>query len=161
MFDFNIDDSLVFFSHVRQRNDDAIQLVERQARKYGYDITDEYDEFNIDVYLLQDQPMSRHIALDWDNTFNVNKDFFLLLTLKLVQAGYEPCICSLRAPDRENMQEICGVLEEAKIAIYLTDGKPKREYLAGLDVEVNLWIDDFYPGICGDDCSLLLSNHIS
>ena len=119
-----------------------------------------YNEFIVDIYMLLDRPKSKYIAIDWDNTISADKDFFLKLIKKLQKAGYTPFVCTLRAPDKENIKEIKDVLEETNIAIYLTDGKPKRKYMKELGVKVHLWIDDFYPGICGEACKMLARNNI-
>jgi len=110
--------------------------------------------------MLIDKQKSNYIAIDWDNTISADQDFFIALIKKYKAAGYIPFVCTLRAPDRENIKEIRTVLEEANIAIYLTNGKPKRKYMKSLGIKVHLWIDDFYPGICGDSCKILARNNI-
>lgn len=109
---------------------------------------------------MLDHAKSRHIAIDWDNTISADQEFFKRLIQQFQTAGYSPFICTLRAPDRENLKEIIEVLEELTIPIYLTDGMPKRKFMKDLGVKVHLWIDDFYPGICGDSCKMLSRNNI-
>ncbi len=87
-----------------------------------YDIVHKYDEFLIDIYLLLDNKKSSEIAIDWDNTLSADKPFFKELILKLQSAGFKPCICTLRAPDKEEREEIYGFLEGTQIPIYFTDG---------------------------------------
>lgn len=130
-------------------------LVER-----GHEVVDFYDEFLIDVYSLLDKPQSKHIAIDWDNTINADQDFFKQLIKHFQAAGYLPFVCTLRAPDKENIAEISAILENANIPLFLTNGRPKREFMRKQGVDVHLWIDDFYPSICNDSCKLLLNNHI-
>ncbi len=126
-----------------------------------HELVEFYDEFLIDIYLMLDHRKSKHIAVDWDNTISADQEFFKCLIQQFQSAGYSPFICTLRAPDRENLREIIGVLEELTIPIYLTDGKPKRKFMKDLGVKVHLWIDDFYPGICGDSCKMLGRNNIT
>ena len=138
----------------------VVSFVEESIRERGHDLVGVYDEFLIDVYLMLDKVKSKHVAIDWDNTISADQAYFRRLILKLKQAGYSPFVCTLRAPDKENIKEIIEVLEEAEIPIYLTDGKPKRNYMKKLGIKVHLWIDDFYPAICGDSCRLLKRNNI-
>ncbi len=138
----------------------AVDIVIESIRERGHDLVEVYDEFLIDVYLMLDKSRSKHVAIDWDNTISADPDYFRQLILKLQKAGYSPFVCTLRAPDKDNITEMVAVLEEAEIPIYLTDGKPKRKYLKKLGLKVHLWIDDFYPAVCGDACRLLKRNNI-
>ena len=153
------DERLTFYYHGKQRTA-AYVICEEALRARGHSLVKQYDEFLIDVYLMLDKIKSRHIALDWDNTISADQDFFKQLIRQLQKAGYMPFVCSLRAPNEENMQEFCEILDEAMIPVYLTDGWPKRRYMKMLGVKVHLWIDDFYPAICGDACKLLERNKI-
>ncbi len=159
MITVDTDGKLTFFYHGKKKTR-AIDVVRDSLRTRGHDLVDYYDEFLIDVYMILDRARSKYIALDWDNTVSADQDFFRWLIRRFQQAGYSPFVCTLRAPDRENIREICGILEEAMIPIYLTDGKPKRKYMKKLGVKVHLWIDDFYPGVCGDSCKILARNMI-
>ncbi len=138
----------------------AVGIVEESIRERGHDLVEFYDEFLIDVYLMLDKVKSKYIAIDWDNTISADQDYFRRLIQEFQAAGYSPFVCTLRAPDRDNIKEIIEILDEAAIPIYLTDGKPKRKYMKKLGVKVHLWIDDFYPAICGDACRLLKRNNI-
>jgi hypothetical protein len=153
------DDQLTFF-YGGNPQVEVFQLIAKNLKKEEHPLVEFYNEFLIDIYMLLDRPKSKHIAIDWDNTISADKSFFLQLIKKLQKAGYSPFVCTLRAPDKENIKEIKDILEETKIAIYLTDGKPKRKYMKKLGVKVHLWIDDFYPGICGDACKMLGRNNI-
>lgn len=153
------DDKLTFF----YSGDPQIQVfkhIESALQTNGHYLVDFYNEFLIDIYLLLDKRKSNYIAIDWDNTINVDQEFFILLINKLKTAGYIPFVCTLRAPDKENIKEIRAILETSNIAIYLTNGKPKRKYMKSLGIKVHLWIDDFYPCICGDSCKILKKNNI-
>ena len=153
------DDKLVFYYQGKNKTR-AYEIVVNALHRRGHSLVKYYDEFLIDVYLMLDRPKSRHIAIDWDNTISADQEFFKQLIRKLQKAGYSPFVCTLRAPDKENLREIVGILDEAMIPIYLTDGRRKRNYMKMLGVKVHLWIDDFYPAICGDDCRLLGRNKI-
>jgi hypothetical protein len=153
------DEKLTFYSMGASRAH-VIVIVEESLRDRGHDLVETYDEFLIDVYLMLDKAKSKHIAIDWDNTISADQEYFKQLIRKFQVAGYTPFVCTLRAPDKDNIKEICEILDEAEIPIYLTDGKPKRKYMKKLGVKVHLWIDDFYPAICGDACRLLARNNI-
>jgi len=154
------DDKLTFYYSGDQ--DLAIfKTIETSLQNEGHYLVSHYDEFLIDVYLLLDKQKSKYIAIDWDNTISADQDFFINLIIKLKSDGYIPFVCTLRAPDKENIKEIREILEIANIAIYLTDGKPKRKFMKSLGIKVHLWIDDFYPGICRDSSNLLTCNDIT
>jgi len=153
------DDQLTFF-YCGDLQQKVFKLIEKTLDDEDHLLVNFYNEFLIDIYMLLDRPKSKHVAIDWDNTISANKDLFLSLIKILQQAGFSPFVCTLRAPDKENIKEIKDVLEETNIEIYFTDGKPKRKYMKKLGVKVHLWIDDFFPGICGDDCKMLGRNNI-
>ncbi|MEE9325655.1 MAG: hypothetical protein V3U71_00055 [Cocleimonas sp.] len=153
------DDKLTFFYGGNQDHD-IFKLLRNCIKEQEHNLVDYYDEFLIDVYLLLDEPKTKYIAIDWDNTLSADRDFFLYFIQILQKAGFIPFVCTLRAPDKENIDEIKSVLEEAEIAIYLTNGKPKRKFMKKLGIKVHLWIDDFYPGICRDSAQLLAKNNI-
>lgn len=153
------DDKLTFF-YDGDPHLEVLKYIESSVMEDGHYLVDFYNEFLIDVYMLLDNRKSNYIAIDWDNTISADQDFFISLIYKLKSVGYIPFVCTLRAPEKENIIEIRNILDAANIAIYLTNGKPKRKYMKSLGVKVHLWIDDFYPGICGDSCKILTRNNI-
>lgn len=153
------DDKLTFF-YSGNSEIELFKLIKKNLDEQEHYLVEFYNEFLIDVYMLLDKKKSKHIAIDWDNTISADQEFFLQLIHKLKEAGYIPFVCTLRAADKESMMEIRSVLEETDITIYFTDGKPKRKYMRKLGIKVHLWIDDFYPGICGDSCKILAKNNI-
>ena len=156
------DDKLTFYYCAKQKQEShAYQLIRHFLLEKEHDLVHKYDEFLIDIYLLLDNKKSNQIAIDWDNTISTDKPFFKELILKLQKTGFNPCICTLRAPDKEDREEIYGFLEETQIPIYFTDGKPKRRYLKNLGITIHIWIDDFYPGISLHSSKLLERNCIS
>ncbi len=153
------DDKLTFY-YSGDPDVEVFKHIATSLEEEGHYMVEFYNEFLIDVYMLLDNRKSNYIAIDWDNTISADQDFFIELILKLKKAGYIPFVCTLRAPDKENIKEIREILEVANIAIYLTNGQPKRKYMKSLGIKVHLWIDDFYPGICGDACKILKKNNI-
>ena len=155
------DDKLTFYYCTKQKYEShAYQLIRHFLLEKENDLIHNYDEFLIDIYLLLDNKKSLDIAIDWDNTISANKPFFKELINRLQSAGFRPCICTIRAPDKEDREEIYGFLEETQIPIYFTDGKPKRRYLKKLGIKIHIWVDDFYPGISLDSCKLFQRNCI-
>ncbi|RTZ66876.1 MAG: hypothetical protein DSZ29_02145 [Aquificaceae bacterium] len=155
-----IEDEKLTFYYNGNQDLESFQILQTALDIRGYYLVEFYNEFLIDIYMLLDDPESKHIAIDWDNTISADQDFFKNLIKQFQSAGYKPFVCTLRAPDRENIEEIRSILEKTNIAIYLTDGNPKREYMKELGVNVHLWIDDFYPGVCRETSSLLTRNSI-
>lgn len=153
------DDKLTFF-YSGDPHIEVIKQIETSVMENGHHLVEFYNEFIIDVYMLLDNRKSNYVAIDWDNTFSADQGFFISLVDKLKSAGYMPFVCTLRAPDKENIIEIRNILDAANIAIYLTNGKQKRKFMKSLGVKVHLWIDDFYPAICGDSCKILTRNNI-
>ena len=154
------EEKLTFYYNGNNQKVPAYHLIEAALEDRGDYLVEFYNEFLIDVYVLLDNPDSKYIAIDWDNTVSADPVFFIDLIKKFQKAGYTPFICSLRAPDRENIAEIKSILEARKIAIYLTDGQDKYDYMKDLGVDVHLWVDDFYPSICREACPLLKNNGI-
>lgn len=154
------EEKLTFYYNGNNKKVPSYHLIEAALAARGDYLIEFYNEFVIDIYILLDNPESKYIAIDWDNTVSADQVFFLDLIKQFQNAGYIPFICTLRSPDRENIIEIRSLLEKINIAIYLTDGCDKYLYMKNLGINVHLWIDDFYPGICRETCSLLTKNGI-
>lgn len=154
------EEKLTFYYNGYNQKVASYQLIETALEARGNYLVEFYNEFLIDIYILLDKSKSKYIAIDWDNTVSADQVFFLDLIKQFQQAGYIPFICTLRSPDQENIIEIRSLLEQTNIAIYLTDGCDKYLYMKDLGIEVHLWIDDFYPGICRETCPLLIQNGI-
>lgn len=130
------------------------------ATRKDYHIIHNYNEFAIDVYLLLDDENSKTIAFDWDNTVGADVEFFSGLMDAFLRNGFKPVICSLRGPEQENYDEMITKLNRTDIEIHLTDGISKLKFMKQQGGHVNLWIDDFYPGICRHANPLLTRNKI-
>ncbi len=154
------EEKLTFYYNGNNQKLPSYNLIETALQERGDYLVEFYNEFLIDIYILLDNSESKYIAIDWDNTVSADQEFFMDLIGRFKNAGYIPFICTLRSPDRENILEISEILEQHNIAIYLTDGREKRDYMEYLDIKVHLWIDDFYPGICRETCPLLTQNGI-
>ncbi|MBK8453125.1 MAG: hypothetical protein WAQ53_09665 [Thiofilum sp.] len=124
-------------------------------------LTKQYDAFSIDVYALLDKPRSKIVAIDWDNTITADIGFYQQLIDTYQQKGWTPIICTLRAPSPENLAEIRTALQRDDITIYATDGRSKQAFLKRHKINVHLWLDDYFPAICKDGCTLLRQNGIT
>jgi hypothetical protein len=153
------DDKLTFY-YQGSHKASGLQIIKSLLENRGHDLVDYYDEFLVDIYILHDNKKSKYIAIDWDNTIGADPEFFKQMIVRFKESGYEPCICSLRQPDKESWTEITDFLESTSIPIYLTDGRSKRRYLKKLGLKIHLWIDDFYPGISRDSSKLFTNNNI-
>nr|CAA6829273.1 MAG: Unknown protein [uncultured Thiotrichaceae bacterium] len=152
---------LVFYYHDKSPNQafdifqNAIQFSEQHR------LTEHYDEFMVDVYVLADNKSSRTIAIDFDNTITADVNFYLNLIDAYHAAGWTPIVCTLRDRSESNIEEMKRLLYDVPIEIYTCGGNPKQEYMLAQGIDVNLWIDDFYPGICPEGCQLLSNNGIN
>lgn len=140
----------------------SVQIIETIVKENGYDVVDVYDEFLIDIYLLLDASDSKYIAIDWDSTISNDQGLYKKIIKACIDKGYTPFICTLRASDTENIDEIRAFLEniDRDIDIYLTNGKSKRKYMKKKGVKVHLWVDDFYPSIAPCYSKLFKRNNI-
>lgn len=124
-------------------------------------ISPEFNEFKCDVYVLLDNPQSNIVAIDWDNTFTAHPHFYNELIVAYLDAGFKPIICTLRSSDTEDVHEICEVMHTGNIEICPTNGKLKQAYIKQhKGFSVNLWIDDFFPGIASCESDLISKNGI-
>ncbi|MCK5896916.1 MAG: hypothetical protein KAG20_08925, partial [Cocleimonas sp.] len=100
------ENQLTFYYNKNLKEVPSYQLLKSALSKRGAYLVDFYNEFLIDIYVLLDNLTSKYIAIDWDNTVSADQSFFLSLIQLLQQKGYTPFICTLRAPNRENIIEI-------------------------------------------------------
>jgi len=131
------------------------------STRSNFTISPVFNEFKCDVYVLFDNPQSNIIAIDWDNTFTVHPKFYNKLIYAYLEAGFKPIICTLRGSDAEDVHEICELMDAGDVEICPTSGEHKRSYIKQKKgMNINLWIDDFFPGIADCDCDLMLKNGI-
>ena len=154
------EEKLTFYYNGNNLKMPSYSIIKAALKERGDYLVEFYNEFLIDIYVLLDTPDSKYIAIDWDNTVSADRTFFIDLIRRFQKAEYIPFICTLRSPEKDNVVEIRSLLAETNIGIYLTDGCDKRDYMQDLGINVHLWIDDFYPGICREACSLLIENGI-
>ena len=94
---------LVFYYYEKSPNPafdilhSAIQLSERHK------LTEYFDEFLVDAYVLSDDKSSRTIAMDFDNTITADVDFYLNLIDAYRAADWNPVICTLRDKSESNI----------------------------------------------------------
>ncbi len=140
----------------------SFKVLESLASKHSdFIISPEFNEFSCDVYALLDNPDSNIIAVDWDNTFTAYPEFYNALILKYLSLGFKPIICTLRSSEKDDVHEICEAMETGKVDICPTNGEPKQHYIKkNKGLSVNLWIDDFFPGIAQCESELIVKNGI-
>lgn len=123
-------------------------------------LTNEFDEFRVDIYALADSPTSRRVAFDFDCTITADPIFFNSLIKSYREHGWEPVICTLRCDETDGIKEIRETLKDDSIPIYTTDGQLKRTCLHEQGIDVGLWIDDYFPGIAHPGAWILQINGI-
>jgi hypothetical protein len=140
----------------------AFELFARQLQQQpSYGLSAEADEFALDVYVLVDQPQSSIIAIDFDSTITEDPNFYRELIITYQQQGWHPVICTLREDSLIHREEILTKLGYNNIQIYFTDGEYKQAYLQCQQLDVCLWIDDYYPSIADCDAPLFFKNQLA
>ncbi len=156
----NMSDTYQIYYH-HKKSHFAFEILDSVQTAYSEcSIRKKFDEFQCDVYVLFDDPHSNIIAIDWDNTFTAQPEFYSSLIHAYLQAGFEPIICTLRGQDHDDINDIYKTLATNKIRVFPTDGQLKRHYMQQKGISVNLWIDDFFPCIASCDSDFIISNGI-
>ncbi|HPE59914.1 MAG TPA: hypothetical protein PLB10_06215 [Thiolinea sp.] len=153
---------LVFYYRRKNYTNPAVHVLDTTIQLYGgHRLTEQFDEFMIDAYVLTDDTRSRVIAIDFDNTITADVDFYLNLIDAYRKADWNPVICTLRENSNNDLEEIQSRLYDTGLKVYTTDGLPKQAYMQARGLSVNLWIDDYFPAIGPCGCPLLLNNGIN
>jgi hypothetical protein len=156
----NMSDTYQIYYHHKKPHLAFEILESAQATYPECSIRQKFDEFQCDVYVLFDDPLSNIIAIDWDNTFTAQPEFYYSLIHAYLNAGFEPIICTLRGQDHDDINDICTALATEKIRVFPTDGQLKRRYMQQKGISINLWIDDFFPCIASCDSDFIINNGI-
>lgn len=130
------------------------------AQQTKHRLTQAFDEFRVDIYVLADSPISKRVAFDFDCTVTADPKFFQTLITAYRQQGWEPLICTLRCNAEDGITEIRETLNDNSIPIYTTNGQLKRACLYEQGIDIGLWIDDYFPGIAHPGTWILQINGI-
>lgn len=82
------------------------------------------------------------IALDWDDTFTRDPEFWARFIRNARIKGHEVFIVTFRDPEHD--ADINYTLDELDISVrqFYTGGVQKRKYMAKIGVFPDVWIDD-------------------
>jgi hypothetical protein len=80
------------------------------------------------------------IALDYDETYTLDPDFWDQFLRSAKAAGHDVFICTMRNDDE--MLEVYALLNGKVTAIFNTSRKAKRPYMQSQGINIDVWIDD-------------------
>lgn len=89
----------------------------------------------------QDQPRTRTIAIDWDETFTADPEMWRSIIREMEGRGHTVYIVTSRSP---YAVEEC---DREDVAVIATSGSPKRQTCMDLGIWIDIWIDDFPEGV--------------
>jgi hypothetical protein len=94
------------------------------------------------------------IALDWDQTFTLDKEFWLEFVQNCILKGHDVRIVTMRSPEMEDNE-----LKEIRklIPVIYTSTEQKREYCVSIGWFPQIWIDDSPEFIVSRDVHRYLS----
>jgi len=82
------------------------------------------------------------IALDYDNTFTLDPDFWHDFIKKAQEKNHEVLIVTSRWPAKE--AHVCEIITNTfpELTIHFTCKRPKKQVMKELGITINVWIDD-------------------
>jgi acid phosphatase class B len=91
------------------------------------------------------------IALDYDQTFTLDPDFWREVIHKAKEKGHDIRVVTSRWPEKE--PGVCKIISQmfTDIPIHFTCKKPKRQFMKKLGLKVDVWIDDRPESIISGD----------
>lgn len=89
------------------------------------------------------------IALDFDETYNLDPVVFDQIIAVFQQAGHQVILATYRHQTID-YDPLFLRLERQGVKLYCTDGKAKKPFLEALGVNVSIWIDDNPKSILQD-----------
>ena len=81
------------------------------------------------------------IAIDYDDTFTADPTAWAQVIQLLQSFGHRVICVSARRDTLEHRQELTCELPDG-VAVFLSYGTPKREYVKSYNMQVDIWIDD-------------------
>lgn len=92
---------------------------------------------------------SMKIAIDYDDTFTAAPEFWQEFITKAESCGHHCYIVTCRPDNQENRDDIIGDCDGVshntglpKHRHYFTSLAPKRWYMEGRGIQIDIWIDD-------------------
>ncbi len=87
------------------------------------------------------------IALDYDDTFTADPEYWKEVMLLSRKYGHKIHIVTMRCPIQDVIPEAEELLLDFEVPIIYADGKAKREVTEALGHNFHIWIDDKPSGI--------------
>ena len=82
------------------------------------------------------------IAIDYDDTYTVDPDFWNDVIMLAQRRGHEVVVVTAR-PDTEEMRcEMRGVFDMWEVVVYCSGDEPKADYARRKGLAVDVWVDD-------------------
>ncbi len=90
------------------------------------------------------------IALDYDNTFTLDPDFWNEVIHKAQERGHDIRVVTSRWPEHE--PEVCKVITNTfTIPVHFACKRAKKQFMEELGIKVDVWIDDSPKSIISGD----------
>lgn len=88
------------------------------------------------------------IAIDWDETFTADREFFQDFIMLARKYGHKTYIVTMRSSQLDAISEADDLLYNYETDIIYCDGQPKRKICESLGHFFDIFIDDKPEGIC-------------
>lgn len=82
-----------------------------------------------------------NIAVDYDNTYTEDPEFWYDFMVEAKERGYNPVICTFR-DERYDMTDGLQFLIEDDFDVYFTRGVAKKWWMEQFGISIHVWIDD-------------------
>lgn len=92
--------------------------------------------------LHRQTPTRMLIALDFDKTYTLHPLMWNNIVWEFKGSGFSVIMVTARSAQHENSDLYRAVKFSGISEVYFTDGQPKKQYLAALNLHPNVWIDD-------------------
>lgn len=82
------------------------------------------------------------LALDYDKTYTLDKEFWQKFIESAQRCGHEVIICTIRHPELDWHPDFKELAVWYDTKTYFTDGWPKKQFMENEGVVIDVWIDD-------------------
>lgn len=82
------------------------------------------------------------LALDYDKTYTLDKEFWQWIIVAAQERGHEVIICTIRHPELDWHPDFKLLQHNFGVKTYFTDGWPKKQFMENEGIVIDVWIDD-------------------